>query len=86
MGTLWYILGPISMFGEMLLDKHARNLDGFLGMWALFQIFIGSLRGVDIGATHWPSLFPILVPGFMTPSPRVFYDHFLYSVGQPSRG
>lgn len=58
-GIYW---APSPMFGEMLLDKHARNLDGFLGMWALFQIFIGWSQGVDIGPHTLAIALSILVP------------------------
>ena len=65
-GTMWKPCGihwaPSPMFGEMLLDKHARNLDGLLGMWAQFQVFIGWSQGVDTGAHTLAITLSILVP------------------------
>lgn len=55
-------IGPHRPCLEKCLDKHARNLDGFLEMWALFQIFIGWSQGVDIGAHTLAITLSILVP------------------------
>lgn len=87
MGTCGIYWAPSPMFGEMLLDKHARNLDGFLGMGTvsdLYRVVLGAYIGPHTLAI---ALLSILVPWIydILPPNLVFYDHFLYSVGQPSQ-